>query len=66
MTWGGTTAFVGDVAGASGEVAFTASGVCTSLGSPLTAVAVAGTPAGGEQTEYPAPLPDASVCPPPT
>ena len=66
LTWGGTSAFIGDVAGASGEVAFTASGVCTSLGSPLTEVAVAGTPAGGEQTEYPVPLPDASICPPPT
>jgi len=66
LTWGATTAFVGDVAGANGEVAFTASGVCTSLGSPLTEVAVAGTPAGGEQTEYPVALPDPSVCPPPS
>ena len=66
LTWGGTTLFIGDVADASGEIAFTASGVCTSLGSPLTEVAVAGTPAGGEQTEYPVPLPDASICPPPT
>jgi hypothetical protein len=41
------------------------SGVCTSLGSPLTEVAVAGTPAGGEQTEYPVPLPDVPICPPP-
>ena len=29
-------------------------------------VVVAGTPSGGEQTEYPAPLPDASICPPAT
>jgi len=64
FTWGGTTSFFGDVANGSGEVAFTASGACVSLGSPLTEVAVAGTPAGGEQTEYPVPLPDASICPP--
>ena len=66
LTWGGTTLFIGDVASASGEVAFTASAVCTSLGSALTEVVVAGTPAGGEQTEYPVPLPDASICPPAT
>ena len=66
LTWGGTTLFIGDVADGGGEVAFTASGVCSSLGSPLTDVAVAGTPAGGEQTEYPVPLPDASICPPTT
>ena len=66
FTWGSTTLFFGDVADGSGEVAFSPSGVCVSLGSPLTEVAVAGTPVGGEQTEYPVPLPDASICPPPT
>jgi hypothetical protein len=66
LTWGNTTLFIGDVADASGAVAFTATGVCSSLGSPLTEVAVAGTPAGGEQTEYPVALPDASICPPST
>ena len=66
FTWGSASLFFGDVASGSGEVAFTASGVCVSLGSPLTDVAVAGTPVGGEQTEYPVPLPDAAICPPPT
>jgi hypothetical protein len=65
LTWGDTTVFIGDVAGAGGAVSFTASGVCTSLGSALTEVAVAGTPAGGEHTDYPVPLPDESICPPP-
>jgi hypothetical protein len=64
LTWGDTTAFIGDVAGATGEISFTAGGACTSLGSALTEVAVAGTPAGGEHTDYPVALPDASICPP--
>jgi hypothetical protein len=66
LTWGGEPVPIGDVADASGDVTFTASGSCTSVGSPLTSVSVAGTPAGGEHTEFPVPLPDASICPPPT
>lgn len=66
LTWGGEPVPIGDVADASGNVTFTASGSCTSVGSPLTSVSVAGTPAGGEHTEFPVPLPDASICPPPT
>ena len=65
LTWGGGLPLtLGTVADASGNVTFGFSSVCTSAGSPLTAVAAAGTPAGGEHTEYPLPLP-ATVCPPP-
>ena len=66
LTWGGDPLPIGEVADAGGNVAFTASASCTSLGSPLTAVSVAGMPAGGDHTEFPVPLPDASICPPPT
>ena len=66
LTWGSAaTVTIGHVADSSGDVTFVASGACTSLGAPLTAVAAAGTPAGGAHTEYALPLPDASVCPPP-
>jgi hypothetical protein len=64
LTWGGEPLPIGDVADSIGNVLFTASGSCTSLGSPLTAVSVAGTPAGGEHTEFPVSMPDASICPP--
>ena len=66
LTWGGEPLPIGDVADASGNVTFTASGSCTSLGSPLTAVSVAGTPAGREHMEFSVPLPDASICAQPT
>jgi hypothetical protein len=65
LTWGGEPLPIGDVADASGNVTFTASGSCTSLGAPLSAVGVGGTPAGGVHTDYSLPLPDASICPPP-
>ena len=65
LTWGGDPQFFPGIADASGNVTFNVSGACTSGGSPLTVVGAAGTPAGGEHTEYPLPLPDASVCPPP-
>jgi hypothetical protein len=64
LTWGGDPQFFDSIADASGEVTFDVSGACTSAGSPLTAVGAAGTPLGGEHTEYPLPLPDA-ICPPP-
>jgi hypothetical protein len=66
LTWGGAPLTIGNLADGSGNATFTASGSCTSMGSPLTAVSVAGTPAGGEQTEFPLPLPGTSVCPSPT
>ena len=43
LTWGGDPSFFGDVADAGGAIAFAVSSVCTSLGSPLTAVGAAGT-----------------------
>ena len=63
ITWGGEPQFFGSVVGPSGAVTFDVASVCTSGGSPLTAVGAAGTPDGGEHTEYPLPLP--SICPPP-
>jgi hypothetical protein len=66
FTWGDTTTFLGSVADASGGVTFTASANCASAGSPLTAVAAAGTPVGGEHTEFSLQLPDASICRPAT
>jgi hypothetical protein len=66
LTWGGDPFFFGSVVGASGAVSFEVSSICNSLGSPLSAVGAAGTPVGGEHTEYPLPPPDASICPPPT
>ena len=65
LSWGSATLTIGYVADSSGGVTFVASGVCTSAGSPLTAVGVAGTPAGGDHTEYSLSPPDASICPPP-
>jgi hypothetical protein len=65
VTWGDVSTFLGGQADANGNVSFSATAVCVSGGSPLTAVSVFGIPAGGEQTEYPLPMPDASVCPPP-
>jgi hypothetical protein len=65
LTWGGDPQFFDSIADASGEVMFDVSGACTSAGSPLTAVGAAGSLVGGEHTEYPLPLPDASICPPP-
>jgi hypothetical protein len=64
FTWGSTTTFLGSVTDASGSVTFTASANCMSGGSPLSAVAATGTPAGDEHTEFPLRLPDASICPP--
>ena len=65
VSWGDTMLVLGDVADGTGAFSFTVSSVCTSAGSPVTAVAVTGTPAGGEFTEYAMPLPDATVCPAP-
>ena len=65
LTWGAVTQFLGSETDAGGEVTFVATGTCTSLGAPLTAVGATGTPVGGDHTEYQLPLPDASVCPPP-
>jgi hypothetical protein len=65
FTWGSTTMTLGNVADATGAISFSVSGVCSSLGSALTGVSVVGIPAGGEQTEYSFPLPDASICPAP-
>jgi hypothetical protein len=63
LTWGGLPLTLGTVADASGNVTFGVSSVCTSLGRPLTAVSAAGTPVGGEHTEYSLPLPDPTICP---
>ena len=63
LTWGSTSLFLGDLADPSGNASFAVTGACTSMGSPLTEVSVVGIPAGGEQTAYPFPLPDATVCP---
>jgi hypothetical protein len=65
LTWGDVSTFLGDQADASGNVSFTATAICISGASPLTAVSVFGIPAGGEQTEYAVPMPDPTVCPPP-
>ena len=65
VTWGDVATFLGGEADANGNVAFSATAVCVMGGTPLTAVSVFGIPAGGEQTEYAAPMPDATVCPPP-
>jgi hypothetical protein len=65
LTWGGEPLFVGDVADPSGAITFEVSSVCASLGSPLTAVAAAGTVVGGVHTEYSLPLPGAAICPSP-
>ena len=62
LTWGSTSIFIGDLADSSGNARFSVSGACTSTGSALTGVAVVGIPAGGEQTAYPLPVPDGSVC----
>jgi hypothetical protein len=64
VTWGGDPFFFGNIVGASGAISFEVSSVCTSAGSQLTSVSAAGTPVGGDHTEYPLPLPDASICPP--
>jgi hypothetical protein len=65
MTWGDVPAPmpIGDLADASGNASFFVTGACTSGGLALTEFAVVGIPAGGEQTEYPFPVPDGSVCP---
>ena len=65
LTWGDVSTFLGGQADANGNVSYSASAICVSGGSPLTAVSVFGIPAGGEQTEYAVPMPDAAVCPPP-
>ena len=65
LTWGGLPLTLGTVADASGNVTFGVSSVCTSLGSPLMAVSAAGTPVGGEHTEYSLPLPGPTICPRP-
>lgn len=65
LSWGSVQRTLGDVTDASGNVAILVSSVCSSLGSPLTAVAALGIPVDGEQTEYPLPLPDAGICAPP-
>ena len=64
LTWGEASGMpIGFISDPSGNVTFTTNGACTSAGSPLTAVGVSGTPAGGEHTEYSLPLPD-TVCAP--
>ena len=65
LAWGGVPATmpIGDLADASGNASFSVTGACTSGGAALTELIVVGVPAGGDQTEYPFPVPDASVCP---
>ncbi len=63
LTWGGPSIFLGGDADASGAASFSVEGACTSMGSALTEVTVVGVPAGGEQTAYPFPVPDTTVCP---
>lgn len=65
VTRGDISQFIGDLADANGDVTLTASLVCVSGGASITAMGANGTPAGGEFTEYPLPVPDATVCPPP-
>ncbi len=49
---------------ATGNVTFTQDEQCLDAnGDPMTSLTATGTPAGGVQTDYPLPLPDASVCP---
>ena len=48
---------------ASGTVTFPWDEQCLdTLGNGITSVTATGTPAGGTQTDYPLPLPDASIC----
>jgi hypothetical protein len=65
VTRGDDSQFIGEVADANGDVTLAASLVCVSGEAPITAMGANGTPSGGEFTEYPLPVPDATVCPPP-
>jgi len=48
---------------ASGNVTFTQDEQCRDAnGDPMTSLTATGMPAGGSQTDYPLPVPDASIC----
>ena len=48
---------------ASGTVTLTHGEQCVDVnGDPMTSLTATGTPVGGTQTDYPLPLPDASIC----
>ena len=61
---GGDPQFINQAADPSGNVTLVASITCVSGGNAIVAMGATGTPAGGEPTEYPLPVPDATVCPP--
>jgi hypothetical protein len=64
VAWGSLSQFVdAGIVDASGNLSSTVTAACTSMGSGVTEVSVVGIAAGGEQTAYPFPVPDATVCP---
>jgi hypothetical protein len=64
LVWPNRSVTVDMTADASGSMSLTLEEQCRdAAGESLTSVTATGTPAGGSQTEYSLPRPDASICP---